>query len=71
MHKEADLRTTIDLPESLIQTAMKVSHQRTKTAVIISALEEFIRKNRLQDLRKFRGKVDLSSIDLDATRKRK
>jgi hypothetical protein len=70
MHKEADLRTTIDLPESLIRTAMKVSHQRTKTAVIISALEEFIRKNRLQDLRKFRGKVDLS-IDLDATRKRK
>ena len=70
MHKEAEVRTTIDLPESLVQTAMKISHHRTKTSVIVSALEELIRKNRLQELKKFRGKVDLS-IDLNATRKRK
>ena len=70
MHKEAEVRTTIDLPETLVETAMKLSHQRTKTAVIVTALEEYIRKNRLQELKKFRGQVDLS-IDLDAVRKRK
>ncbi len=64
------MRTTLDLPASLINEAMKVSHQKTKTAVIITALEDFLRKNRLQGLKRFRGKVDLD-IDLDVLRGRK
>ncbi|MBN1759698.1 MAG: type II toxin-antitoxin system VapB family antitoxin [Chitinispirillaceae bacterium] len=63
------MRTTIDLPDSLVKTAMKLSHHRTKTSVIITALEEFIRRNRIQELKKFRGKVDLS-LDLSVSRKR-
>ena len=70
MHKDDTMRTTIDLPESLVETAMKLSHRRTKTGVIVAALEEFIRKNRLQELKKFRGKVDIP-IDLNTLRKRK
>ena len=64
------MRTTLDLPRPLIDEAMKLSHQKTKTAVIIAALEDFVRKSRIQDLRKFRGKVDLD-IDLDTLRSRK
>lgn len=64
------MRTTIDLPQTLIETAINLSHQKTKTSVIIAALEEYIRKNRLQELKKFRGKVNLS-LDLDVVRKRK
>jgi len=64
------MRTTLDLPESLITEAMKLSHQRTKTAVIIAALEDYIRKNRIQGLKKYRGKVDLNT-DLDTLRKRR
>ena len=63
------MRTTLDLPDRLVQEAMKASHQRTKTAVIISALQELVRKSRLQGLRDFKGRVDLD-IDLDALRKR-
>ena len=63
------MRTTLDLPDRLMQDAMKVSHQRTKTAVIISALQELVRKSRLQGLRDFKGRVDFN-IDLDALRKR-
>jgi hypothetical protein len=63
------MRTTIDLPGSLVEEAMKASHQATKTAVIITALEEFVRKNKLQDLKKFKGKVRMD-VDLDALRKR-
>ena len=63
------MRTTLDLPESLMKEAMKASHQRTKTAVIISALQDLIRKNRLQQLKSFKGKVDLE-LDLDQLRKR-
>ncbi|MFH0907590.1 MAG: type II toxin-antitoxin system VapB family antitoxin [bacterium] len=64
------MRTTLDLPGSLLNQALKVSHQKTKTAVIIAALEDFLRKNRIQGLKKFRGKVDLD-IDLNVLRDRK
>lgn len=64
------MRTTLDLPEPLVAEAMKVSHQRTKTAVIVTALEELVRKSRIHGLRDYSGKVDLD-VDLDALRKRR
>ena len=63
------MRTTLDLPEALVTEAMKASHQATKTAVIITALQDLVRKNRLQQLSRFKGRVDLD-VDLDAVRKR-
>lgn len=63
------MRTTLDLPESLLKEAMKVSHQKTKTAVIITALTDLVRKNKIQHLRAFRGKVDIR-LDLNQLRKR-
>ena len=63
------MRTTLDLPAPLIAEAMKVSHQRTKPAVIVTALEDLVRRNRIHGLTKFKGKVDLD-IDLNALRKR-
>lgn len=63
------MRTTLDLPDELMQNALKASHQKTKTAVIIAALEDFVRKSRLQELRHFKGQVDLD-VDLNALRKR-
>jgi hypothetical protein len=64
------MRTTLDLPMFLIEHAIKVSHQKTKTAVIIEALEDYVRKSRIQNLKKFKGKVELD-IDLDIVRDRK
>ncbi|MCF7855587.1 MAG: type II toxin-antitoxin system VapB family antitoxin [Candidatus Pacebacteria bacterium] len=64
------MRTTLDLPSPLVAEAMKVSHHRTKTAVIVTALEEYVRKNRIQGLRKFQGTVDLD-VDLNTLRKRR
>ena len=63
------MRTTLDLPDMLMQDAMKASQQKTKTAVIITALQDLVRKNRLQALRQFRGRVDID-MDLNAVRKR-
>ncbi len=63
------MRTTLDLPEALVREAMKASHQPSKTATIINALEDVVRKSRLQRLKEFRGKVDLP-VDLDGLRKR-
>ena len=64
------MRTTLDLPMNLLNKAVKVSNQRTKTAVIIEALEEFIRKQRIQGLKKFKGKVKLD-VDVNVLRNRK
>jgi hypothetical protein len=63
------MRTTLDLPGALIAEAMKVSHQRTKTAAIVTALEDMIRKSRIQKLRSFKGKLDLD-LDLAVSRQR-
>ncbi len=63
------MRTTLDLPEDLLREAMSTTHIQTKTKVIITALEELIRKARIADIKKYKGKVDLD-IDLDATRGR-
>lgn len=70
MHKEVPMRTTLDIPEDLINEAMKATHIKTKTKVIVAALEGLIRKSRTSDLKKFKGKVNLD-IDLDVVRKRR
>ena len=63
------MRTTLDLPEDLINEAMKVSQINTKTKVIITALEELVRKSKISELKNFNGKVDLD-IDMNAIRGR-
>ena len=63
------MRTTLDLPENLLNEAMKVTHTDTKTAVIIKALEELVRKSKISDLKKYKGKIDLD-VDLNEIRDR-
>ena len=63
------MRTTLDLPEELLQKAMTLSQIKTKTQVITTALQEMIRKSEIADLKNFKGKVDLD-IDLDTLRGR-
>jgi hypothetical protein len=63
------MRTTLDLPIDLLDEAMKATHIKTKTKVIIIALEELIRKSKISELKEFKGKVDLD-IDLNTIRGR-
>jgi hypothetical protein len=64
------MRTTLDLPEALVNEALRLSHQKTKTAVIIAALEEYVRKAKISEIKKYKGKIDLD-VDLDVLRDRK
>ena len=63
------MRTTLDLPENLLNEAMKLTHTETKTAVIVQALEELVRKSKISDIKKYRGKIDLD-VDLNELRDR-
>jgi Arc/MetJ family transcription regulator len=47
--------TNIDLDEGLVETAMRLSGDRTKRAVVHRALEELIRVARLRGLSGARG----------------
>lgn len=64
------MRTTLDLPEALVDEALRLSHQKTKTAVIIAALEEYVRKAKISEIKKYKGKIDLDG-NLDVLRDRK
>ena len=63
------MRTTLDLPENLLNEAMKITHTTTKTGVIVKALEELVRKSKISDLKKYKGKINID-IDLDEIRDR-
>jgi len=63
------MRTTLDLPENLLKEAMKVTHTGTKTAAIVKALEEIVRKSKISGIKKYKGKIDLD-IDLNELRDR-
>ncbi len=65
-----NMRTTLDLPEELLAEAMQTTRIKTKTQVIITALEELIRKYTISGLKQYKGKIDLN-IDMDSVRSRK
>lgn len=63
------MRTTLDLPEDLLNQAMQATHIQTKTQVIITALEELVRRTRIAELKEYKGKINLN-LDLDTIRGR-
>ena len=63
------MRTTLDLPEALIDEAMALTHIQTKTDLIKTALQNLIQKEKIKDLKRYFGKVDLE-IDLNVLRNR-
>jgi Arc/MetJ family transcription regulator len=63
------MRTTLDLNESLLAEAMKLTGETTKTATINEALKQVIKSKKREKLVEFAGKMNLE-INLDFTRKR-
>ncbi len=63
------MRTTLDLPETLVKEAMSISKLKTKTALIITALEDLIRKKKIEGIKNYKGKINLD-IDLEILRDR-
>lgn len=63
------MRTTLNLPESLLIEAMALTRIPTKTEVIKTALINLIQKEKIQELKSYFGKVDLD-INLDELRNR-
>ena len=64
------MKTTLDLPTSLIDEAMRAGKCPTKTATIVMALERMVRSIKLARLQKMRGSIPDFSLNLDTLRGR-
>ena len=63
------MRTTLDLPEQLVEEARTALGFKSKTDTVVLALQELVRRRRLDDLKRLLGKVQLN-IDIHASRRR-
>lgn len=64
------MRTTLNLDEEALASAMKAAGGKTKTAVINEALRDYARRRSLRRLLRFDGKVRWEG-DLDELRRRR
>ena len=63
-------RTTLQIDETLLDEAMRLSGARTKTDTINWALAEFVRRQERERLRQELGSFDID-LDLDELRRRR
>ena len=62
------MRTTLDLPEALVEEARTSLGYSSKTDTVIFALREVVRRSRVEDLKRLMGKIE---FDFDPTELRK
>jgi len=58
------MRTTMDLPEDLLEEAKSISGAGSKTAAVILALKDYIDRKKIAELRKLKGAI---RVDHDLT----
>lgn len=63
------MRTTLDLPEALIEEARQALGFKSKTDTVVLALTELVRRRRIDQLKALMGHVQLE-IDLPKSRRR-
>ena len=56
------MKTTLNIPEDLIKTAMSLSKSSTKTETVAVALREFIRKKKIEKVLEQEGKLQFEEI---------
>ena len=63
------MRTTLDIPEPLIEEARRILGFKSKTDTVVLSLQELIRRRRIDELKAMMGAVKLD-IDIPASRRR-
>ncbi|MEA2600290.1 MAG: hypothetical protein QOF89_1282 [Acidobacteriota bacterium] len=63
------MRTTLDIPEALMEEARSLLGAKSKTDTVVLSLQELVRRRRIEELRSMLGKVKLE-IDIPASRRR-
>jgi hypothetical protein len=63
------MRTTLNLPESLLRKAQNILHAKTKTETIVMGLRQILRREKIDGLLAMRGRRPLS-VNISKSRKR-
>jgi len=63
------MRTTLDLPEELVEEAQRILGVASKSDAVVLSLTEIVRRKRLEELKAMRGKIRLH-VDIAASRRR-
>jgi Arc/MetJ family transcription regulator len=63
------MRTTLDIPEELIEEARRILGFKSKTDAVVLSLTELIRRRRIDELKAMAGQIKLD-LDVDASRRR-
>ena len=64
------MKTTYNIPDKLIQEAMKSSNATTKTQAIVIALSELIQRRKSADILKLKGTMK-SDFDYKSSRRKR
>ena len=64
------MRTTLDIPQSLIEEARQLLGFKSKTDTVVLSLRELVRRKRIEELKSLLGHVELDT-DIDASRRRR
>jgi Arc/MetJ family transcription regulator len=63
------MRTTLDLPEDLLEEARTALGFKSKTDTVVMALRELLRRRRIEELKGMMGRVRLE-LDVPGSRRR-
>jgi Arc/MetJ family transcription regulator len=63
------LRTTLDIPDGLIEEARRLLGFKSKTDTVVFSLQELVRRKRIEELKSLMGDVNLD-LDVPASRRR-
>jgi hypothetical protein len=63
------MRTTLDVPENLLNEARRLLQFKSKTDTVIFSLRELIRRKRIEELKEMAGSIRLD-VDIDRSRRR-
>jgi Arc/MetJ family transcription regulator len=63
------MRTTLDIPEDLLDEARSLLGFKSKTDTVVLSLRELIRRRRIEELKDLLGKVELD-VDVPSSRRR-
>lgn len=63
------MRTTLDIPQPLIEEARRLLGFKSKTETVVLALQELIRKRRIEELASLFGSIELE-LNLGESRRR-
>ena len=56
------MRTTLDVDEKLMETMLKMTGEKSKSKAVNKAMEDFIRRKSIDDLRAMAGKILIDDL---------